>query len=190
MKFVTLALFLLLGVATLASAQQNACCAPEQWEGEASGIDRERSLRFFEYLSYDFTNQMLRVDFYADVKQKYYQGTLIERYDMGKSYLIDENGNCKSEALSGYLKEVCVPNGYQNSVQFTLGGELACTAYIYEDFQNISDFTVATDGCIPINGQFLQRSPHNATWEGEVTYWDITTGIRNPNVFNVPSKCR
>ena len=80
-------------------------------------------------------------------------------FQQGKSYLIDENGNCKSEALSGYLKEVCVPNGYQNSVQFTLGGELACTAYIYEDFQNISDFTVATDGCIPINGQFLQRSP-------------------------------
>ena len=191
MKLVV-ALTLLCCAISYAVAQQDACCTPDQWEGQIAGINRERGLRFFQFVSYDFSNQRMRIDFYADVNSQNYQGTFIERYDLGEFYYIDSNGNCKGQEVHGILDQMCVPDGAQDTYSFTLGGSLPCTSYVFSDFVNMSDFTVTSDNCIPISGQFFTRTPRNSnfTWEGDLNFWDITPGIRNPNVFNVPGNCK
>lgn len=64
-----------------ASAQNQGCCTPRQWEGDIAGFDRKARTRFFEFISYDFVNSQLRADVYADIDDRRLRETFIEKWD-------------------------------------------------------------------------------------------------------------
>ena len=66
--------------------------------------------------------------------------------------------------MHGILDQMCVPDGAQDTYSFTLGGSLPCTSYVFSDFVNMSDFTVTSDNCIPISGQFFTRTPRKHSY--------------------------
>jgi hypothetical protein len=178
--------------ATLVQGQgQHGCCTPRQWEGDIAGFNKKDRTRFFEFLSYDYLNARFRADVYADVDDRRIRETIIEKWMDGENrrYTVKPDGSCTYKLTERPFREACVP-AYNREFSFTLGGTLKSHGYHIEHGNETGIIIAAARDCIPINGVFFERHSREHGPNLDISYWDITVGIRDPLVFVVPDNCK
>eukprot|EP01095_Lingulamoeba_sp_RSL-Kostka_P008944 TRINITY_DN3053_c0_g1_i1.p1 TRINITY_DN3053_c0_g1~~TRINITY_DN3053_c0_g1_i1.p1 ORF type:complete len:212 (-),score=65.12 TRINITY_DN3053_c0_g1_i1:243-878(-) len=191
MKFVFV-IFLILNISFVFS--QEACCTPKQWQGFINGVSRtgngdsNHEYIINQHIDYDYTNKMARVDTFETDFESVVVQTIIERYDLGQIFIIDQVKNeCAYFNVKSGMPEACIYDGYNFAFEFTLGINLECVAYDYLRYPNFNDQVVVTkQGCYPVSGVLMERF-HSNKLGYLFNYHNITDGIDDPFVFENPS---
>lgn len=170
----------------------NPCCSPDQWEGYQFSFDEREHFRAGLNVSYDYTNKRLRVlieERTPNNKKKILEA--ISLYNNNTMYLIDHTSNtCTSEQLNESMIQDCVPKDAVLETSPVLGGSLKTNLYRFSrtDHDEDVDFIeVRTqDNCFPVD----VFAASNRFGVDENFFWDITLGIKDPSVFNIPPICK
>jgi len=174
----------------LISAAAAQVCTPVQWEGYEFNYDIEQHFRGGFNISYDGTNQRVRVYAREAVGDRHADFETIAIFSTKVLYEIDHIRNvCHKTALNAPFEPDCLPKNHTLEAQATLGITLNTNVYGF----------IINAGQDIVHGQIVLAAASNAPVE-EVTFdrrfgvdhsqfWDITTGIKNPNVFTPPAIC-
>jgi len=188
MKAIVFTLVLLFS-AVVVLAQQP-CCSPTQWQGSSFGQNLFNGNRFFNSISYDYKNQRQRIDFFADISFNKTIETIIERYDLGYVYVINPaTGACTYTPVSGTFHQACIPPYPTSTYQFTLGGSLLCTDYVFEVAANYTEFISTSSFCVPVRGFYIATQNNVIDNYAQWNWFDITSGISDPIIFSPPTGC-
>ncbi|XP_053390196.1 mammalian ependymin-related protein 1-like [Mercenaria mercenaria] len=174
------------------------CCFPKQWEGTLSVLMPNSSQGgLFSQdnvdISVDMTGQRIR---------EYVRSTgtiYLMFYKEGVGYMID-NSTCSKGSVSPWPSgAVCVPGDAKLLRKYQLGikEKMNVIDYIFitnsKTSGNMLEQTVrtVTDMCQPVEDKVMRKySEWNSTDVYTVTYENITPGIKDPSVFNIPSTCK
>ncbi len=160
------------------------CEAPNQFEGEIllTSKNSNKSPQTV-YLTYDFANRQQRFDYVTD------NITIIEKEEHGvfDQYTINSStGQCVFHAMSQPMEQVGVPSNFSSQTNFTIGGELQVTSFIYpasKKDDSGAELIFTTSRCIPV---FASGGSDD---HREAVYRNINLGITNPAVFHTPANC-
>eukprot|EP01116_Phalansterium_solitarium_P009153 TRINITY_DN23186_c0_g1_i1.p1 TRINITY_DN23186_c0_g1~~TRINITY_DN23186_c0_g1_i1.p1 ORF type:complete len:230 (+),score=85.01 TRINITY_DN23186_c0_g1_i1:63-692(+) len=181
---------LIVALALVAAVAAQQVCLPVQWEGYEFNYDIEKQFRGGFNISYDSTNQRVRV--YAKEAVGDRQGAFetIALFASKTLYEIDHTKNvCHKTALNQPFQPECLPANHTLETAATIGISLNVNVYGF----------IIQNGADVAHGQLVLTASGNAPVE-EVTFdrragvdhssfWDVTTGIKNPAVFTPPSIC-
>jgi hypothetical protein len=168
------------------------CVAPIQFEGEILLTNKNsKKPPQTVNLTYDFANRQRRFDYVAD------NITIIEKEEHGvfNHYTIMSTGECGFHLESELMGEVGVPSNFSSRTDFTIGGELPVTSFIYPATKKddsraraelifTSNINTSAYKCLPVFTSGGSNDPR------ETLYRNITLGIRNPAVFHTPANCK
>jgi Ependymin len=178
------------------------CSAPKQFETRVLLIGPPGSHTF--NWSYDFTN---RRQYFASLTETgAIASIIIQKFEPGGTfhqYQISPSGDCSYEELSGELQEFGVPDDFVSETDIMIGGSLAASRYAFAADNGYSEQESETDvftkqQCIPIfttHAQVIPRFRDSRRWfpqwgEGQkLVYEDVTPGIKNTSVFDIPADC-
>jgi len=164
------------------------CCAPDTFQSNVAAFQQlDGVVAANEYIYFDWQAQRLRVDVFETYNKSAYVYTILERYDLGQAYIIEKDGKCYNQSLSGKLQRMCIPEG--NVFKFVLGGSLQMSQYNYVNQGNWTQVSVTTSGCIPVVGAFLERHQSSDYGDLDWTYYNTELQITDHTVFNVPINC-
>eukprot|EP01112_Ceratiomyxa_fruticulosa_P010068 TRINITY_DN264_c0_g1_i1.p1 TRINITY_DN264_c0_g1~~TRINITY_DN264_c0_g1_i1.p1 ORF type:complete len:222 (-),score=35.39 TRINITY_DN264_c0_g1_i1:208-873(-) len=144
-------------------------------------------------MSYDFSNKRLYMDVYAwDYKNEKVEQSntkYIAQFAQQKLYVIDEKDKCTCHSLPVDMRRFCVASDFEECYSFTFGRDLECEGFNwmeeYNGKTNISINVILTkEDRIPI-----QFSHYSDVTEGQVEFFNVTSGIRDPTIFNAPQDC-
>jgi hypothetical protein len=177
------------------SAQRpSRCVSPPQWEGRLIEIDPSKRFERRANLSYDATNQRVRTideieegserDFYDEIslfeKKIHYSVNLKTR-------------QCNKTALDKEFRPVEVPlfANFTDEVYLGISGLIGAGV-----LENIFQGNDADKGrysgawtelyCIPVTDTYLSMSTGYVHW----SFYDVSPGIKNVDVFNPPPECQ
>jgi len=165
-------------------------CTPVQWEGYEFNYDVEREFRAFFNISYDATNQRVRVNTFANVDGRQARIETIAVFSAKTLYEIDHTANrCRKVALPEPFEPDCLPSNTTVELRATLGITLPVTLYRVtfgqgED-RTTGTATLTSSGNVPV--AVLTYNRRNGLDHSE--FFDITAGIKNPVVFTPPAIC-
>ncbi|KAK7482196.1 hypothetical protein BaRGS_00026545 [Batillaria attramentaria] len=184
---------ILLFVATLAAAQQpKPCETPPQWEGRFVRTDYEKKFFQAAKISYDENEKRVREieEIEIDNDRDYYD--VLYLHNMNKEYRLNlRTRKCNTTTLSRPWFPFGVPPEAEYDGEAVIGPVNIDNEHVtivrFHGRVAEGDFfgTVSFPDCIPINSGFFS----NRTGFVETTFFDITTGIPDPTVFNPPSEC-
>eukprot|EP00010_Vexillifera_abyssalis_P004376 CAMPEP_0201551184 /NCGR_PEP_ID=MMETSP0173_2-20130828/7407_1 /ASSEMBLY_ACC=CAM_ASM_000268 /TAXON_ID=218659 /ORGANISM="Vexillifera sp., Strain DIVA3 564/2" /LENGTH=233 /DNA_ID=CAMNT_0047961381 /DNA_START=49 /DNA_END=750 /DNA_ORIENTATION=+ len=182
------------------------CCGPQELhgviQGKAHGIQNGTMVfreTFYEHFFYDYEGKKFRVDFDADVDRTDYNGTVIYRYDEGTMWDIQPNGPCYWANIPSQfstMPPMCVPEHFDHSEAFVLGGEMFCTQYSYHfEVANTHDHLELTVShphqrlCLPVAGNFFEHlDAFRMNVPTSFTYLNLKDGIDDPFLFEHPAQ--
>ncbi|XP_078612059.1 ependymin-related protein 2-like [Branchiostoma floridae x Branchiostoma japonicum] len=163
------------------------CCVPQQWEGlqhmiMGQVISGQPNLVNVTYRqSYDFSNKKLALELLGSPRTK-----VIQDYNKMMQYVISGQ-NCSATKIIGDMFH-CIPASATHLQTFYFGG---MQGLLMDAWQVTAPglggdlvVDVTHDGCIPVAEVITNKEAQSMT---VLTYADITMGIRDPKVFNVPS---
>jgi len=167
------------------TAAQTGCTAPAQFEVQVLQISPVpgHAPQVVNW-SFDYINQRQRFQFLREsgaiastIVQTSISGTLYQ-------YQFTPSGSCTYKALPQELQQVVVANNFISQTDFTIGGTLLASQYVFPPAHRGSGplYVVTSDTCLPI---FTQED--NGT--KKKVYRNATTGIKDPSVFSVPETC-
>jgi len=193
-----------------------ACCTPPQWEGVmgsqggyAKGWFKRGVYGGYTAVSYDFTNKRSAV--FTKISSKDYKGKwyVVSIYDKdadegckgnGKMYVVDLKKNkCYTKRLRCGMKESCIPSEAKDLGTYFLGlkggyllhayqiekhGKMDCSLPISVSVQD----TETKGVCIPV-GETFQCRRLGVDFMEVIGFSNVTHGIKNATVFDVPKQC-
>ncbi|RUS87258.1 hypothetical protein EGW08_005010 [Elysia chlorotica] len=181
------------------------CCTPEQWEGEQTlfsgytGFFQRGLIKEFNDVAYDYSNKRSAVflryingDIEAKIK-------IVVRYDdnddAGMLYVDNYNrGKCWKKRLDREFRKCCIPKDAKRLGEYSMGlkGKYNATSYEIKGKRMNFILTVQTLGegvCAPI-GQLAAGRVGHFDVVRNVGFINITPGIKNETVFDVPWDCK
>ncbi|CAG5127806.1 unnamed protein product [Candidula unifasciata] len=182
----------------------SACCTPAQWEGQLSAIAgraegaRHEVILEFGEVSYDATNN--RSVIVLSFKGGKIDDTMkiLTRYDnssSGKQYVLDfKTGKCNILELRTPFRRLCIPAEAKRIGNFTLGlsPALKGTAFAAGG-KDVNVFVTVqeldNDTCVPVSESLYGRFGKADVVE-TIAFINITPGIKNETVFDVPAQCK
>lgn len=193
--------------AVIAVALSAGCCTPDQWEGGEgvevgySGYIKKGLIREYVKVAYDYTNKRSAAELFyenGDIKGKF---QMVIRYDdetdenKGKLYFVDlQKSKCWQKTLNKPFRKACVPDDAKEMGDYVLGlksAGLKATAYHINGKGFDATVSVSPLGkglCVPI-GEIVAGKRGRFSTLRTVGFSNITPGIKNATVFDVPSAC-
>jgi len=202
-SLLTLGLVLCFAVCAWASI----CCTPDQWEGYQPSVagyssrHRKGQTKEFAQVSYDFTNKRTAafMTFVDRDKEKKFQ--IVTRYDddmnddEGKIYVVDlKEDKCWTKKTRRPFRKACIPDGAKVNGAGYLGLEgkgLKITGYEVATHRVDAMVTVMNidkDTCVP-TGEVMSGSMKRVSFMRSAAFIDITAGIKNETIFDIPKAC-
>ncbi|XP_060582249.1 uncharacterized protein LOC132738677 isoform X2 [Ruditapes philippinarum] len=166
----------------------DACCFPSQFEGQLNilmpkennaGSYKEKDID----ITFDWTKRRIREYFPAE---GYVQLLFFEK---AVSYII-QNSTCSVGQLSPFpYGAFCVPDNAKRMKSYTLGmkKQINVTDYLYT-MDQMQILRTISDKCVPVADLYFQEKSNFITYM--VTYQNLTPGIKDEKVFDVPSFCK
>jgi len=173
-----------------AAIAQQRVCVPPVWEGLEINYDIQQDFRGFFNISYDSTNQRVRVFAAEEAGNRRGRFETIALFQSKTLYEIDHVANrCRKVPLNQPFEPDCLPSNATFATSATLGITLPVDVYRVQ-FGNGQDVVrgevvVAHAGNVPVSS--LTFSPRAGL--DHSNFFDITLGIKNPIVFTPPSIC-
>jgi len=180
-------------------------CTPDQWEGievSNAGYVHHRHpgyIKEWSRVSYDATNMQKAtfIHYNNDGNKSKFQ--MIVRYSAaneGKVYVVDEEKQkCWVKSLKESWRKCCLPEDAKKVDEYSLGlkgaGGLKVTGYYVEKKDMGVYVAVSTAGAniIPVtmisHGHFRETA-----FQQNVQFADITPGIKDASVFDIPALCK
>ncbi|KAI8506956.1 hypothetical protein Bbelb_153950 [Branchiostoma belcheri] len=178
LKFVAFALLL-----TVVSVSGEGCCAPKQWESLV-GIENTTAVdgmikvtQTYAMESYDFDRKKIAMVFPTEGFR------MVQDYDKQKLYIIA--GTYCSAIPWPYPMINCIPENATLLFSYEMGGSDGLMVNQYNldaflhDFKGSMQFT---DKCIPVS-----QTQYFDSYVTMFGFTNVTTGIKDPSVFDVPS---
>ncbi|XP_059179083.1 ependymin-related protein 1-like [Physella acuta] len=179
-----------------------ACCTPDQWEGAEASIGgwatkkRHGLLKEYIKVSYDATNNRTAafLDYVnGDFSNKY---QIVTRYDegVGKLYVVDlKKDKCWTKELTRPFRKACIPDSAKSMGEYYLGLEGGFKVSGFEvkgkSFQVfVSVQLLDNNQCVPV-GETVTGSLRKADFVQNVGFINVTPGIKNETVFDIPKAC-
>ncbi|XP_070531919.1 ependymin-related protein 1-like [Ptychodera flava] len=174
------------------------CCPPSQWEGyigETGGYvtDSKSDAGYISaYIVYHIDREMKKIAFDSQSTVGPTQSNVhtLQDFDKKIQYQV-EGGVCTKSALQGSIEDnACVTDRAQLQGKVDIVGMLANSyTYTAEGIDMNVTLTVWEKGCIPcgFNAVIHSQGAHSILNGG---YFNITTGIKDPSVFDVPAACK
>lgn len=182
-------------------------CTPPQWEGveysiggyehhrrpgmmrECSHIsydaEKKRIASFTNYINGDYENKFKMVVLYGAGKD-----------DGGKAYVVDmKRDKCWVKKIDKPFRTCCIPAEAVHKGDYSMGlkgkGGLAVSSYLVKKDKMTVYFAVSKLGkeMIPVS-EFNYGSFWDTHFLQGAGFGDITAGIRNASVFDIPKECK
>lgn len=175
------------------SCHADVCCFPKQLEGQLSMLySRATGSDLFTEInmdvSFDWTNKRIR----EYIPATGYLQLLF--FGKGVGYFI-KNSTCQVQKLSPLSdSEFCVPDRAKRMKSYTIGlkEKMTFTDYVFSPVKKGTigqQIRTITDDCVPVvDIYFMNRN--NYFEMVTYSYQNITPGIKDEKVFNVPSFCK
>lgn len=186
-------------------ALSSACCTPDKWEG-GEGVfgayaEQKKHGLIKEHIrvAYDGVNN--RTAAFVELRGGEHSTKLrvIVRYDNddgeGKLYVVDlKRDKCWVKSLKHSFRRACIPDDAKSVGDFYVGlyGGFKATAYEVRarDLEaTVSVEKLDNNQCLPI-GESLHGRRNKVDFVQHVGFFDITLGIKNETVFDVPRQCQ
>lgn len=186
------------------------CCTPDQWEGAEGAIIGYHGpgkhgglIREYIQVAYDFTNKQSAANLYYFNKGIKAEFKVIVKYDKecqdancagGKMYVYNvKDKKCWEKSIKGAFRKACIPEKakYMGDYYLGLEGGLKASAYEFDGKHFTASISVSSVGknqCVPI-GETIAKQGRYSTLSN-VGFLNITTGIKDPSVFDVPAACK
>ncbi|XP_067672391.1 ependymin-related protein 1-like [Haliotis asinina] len=178
----------------------NICCTPRQWEGvEAQVIGTLKNggtplLSETEIkVSVDATNNRMAFDEKVTANGYTVNVKVIQLWDRKTEYIIQQTGTCTRKQLTGDFPSGCIPDTatltgkhFEGSPQNKVTYNSYRIADAAKGVTIIADMT--TDTCEPIRQETFGYSGTEYYFISN-RYYDISGGIKNATVFDVPPAC-
>jgi len=173
------------------------CVCPTEFEGRIFEIDPGRGWALRAKYSYDFANARTCVleEIFdgASANRDYYQR--INLWKAKKSYLINlKDKTCQIEEIKSKFRRMGVPTNATFTASMILGSSASTSAGLpvnmwYDSWPGEGiDWWYGTYSdldCLPVSESFSM----NSTGYIHTTWFDITLGISDPDVFIPPPEC-
>jgi len=177
-------------LALLAYAAGQAICTPPAWEGYEFNYDIQRNFRALFNISYDATNERVRVYAFANVDGRENRIETIAVFSSKTLYEIDHVANrCRKLTINTPFEPDCLPTNHTLELKGTIGITLPVSIYRVVagagPEEVVGTVTLTTTGNVPVSA--LTFSRRDGLDHSE--YIDITGGIKNPAVFTPPAIC-
>ncbi|KAK0044501.1 ependymin-related protein 1 [Biomphalaria pfeifferi] len=174
------------------------CCWYKQWEGFVAqkhgvydSVGNFASVADIQgTIHMDYYRLMVVNDLVMTNASQVYALTSIEDYNKNVSYTII-SGQCYKAPLRGRLQDNCVPENSHYLGNHSYLGIVADTwilSYYSKILTTSVRMTVTRDECIPIQEMLLTISSTSSL--SFINMMNITEGIVDPNIFNIPSICQ
>ncbi|KAL0481873.1 hypothetical protein AKO1_011303 [Acrasis kona] len=184
MKFIVLALIALIAFAVA----QHQHCIEHSFTVTSLLLVPSKRYDDEHNIYFDADNQRQRLDVHEfEPEEKHF--TIIDRYDLKKSFLIDSVAKtCTVHPLSGELEPYCLNDNAKHVGTLSLGGQLKCDIYTQEAFGFDTRYVLASHSDIPIN-IFSKGVAHHDTAASIQEWYNYQHGIKDASVFDVPPEC-
>ncbi|BFZ17871.1 hypothetical protein BsWGS_20910 [Bradybaena similaris] len=201
----TTALVVVLACAVVALS--SACCTPDQWEGVQTAFGGYAStirpssgiISMDSAISYDAKNNRSASFITGSGRGEEFKLKLLTIYDnksgAGKLYVMDYIKDvCNTVILRTPFRRSCVPAEAKPVVNFSLGYAPAIKAVGYQipgkevqTFLSVQD--LGNNQCVPVS-EALYGTVRQVNIVETVAFINITSGIKNETVFDIPEKCQ
>eukprot|EP00058_Branchiostoma_floridae_P011362 XP_002596850.1 hypothetical protein BRAFLDRAFT_99749 [Branchiostoma floridae] len=168
---------------------------PSLWEARISRVDPEKRFSERARISYDATNRRIRIieEVNILVAREYYDVLFIHNTEPGTEYRLNlKTKECqKRDIVDAWRPFQVPPNSTFLGESYIGTGSIQGAGVQTQLWENVFEnedkyFGVYTAvGCIPIQEEFYSRRTGLVT----TTFFDVTGGISDPNVFIPPREC-
>lgn len=172
------------------------CCVPKQFEspGGALGLIDVNGKALKQTISmmtsYDSINKKT-VTKSTTIVENYPPTITVELkdYAAGKQYEV-KNGVCNKGPLTTTFPDQCTPANATYSPIVMGTGPHAVKGRIYNYmYSGINMTFIVTEDCVPLTEMLNGHSVASVEYWIALGYTGLTTGIKDPSVFNVPASC-
>jgi len=183
-------------VAIIAPLSAQSCCFPLQWEGQQSMYDVSCDRYTRSRLYSDFKNK--RIASYSVLKKhgvvEQYSKTVADLNTMMLYFIykIKDKTICQvskiRQAVPANLN--CMPASFKFMGGYHIGAgneSLALKTYAMVK-RKYKNYISVTKGCIPVRDRIL-FTPKTQPNLFDISWYNITIGIKNQDVFNLPPAC-
>ncbi|XP_060578669.1 ependymin-2-like [Ruditapes philippinarum] len=181
-------LFIAIISSVLAACHADVCCFPSQFEGhiidmEPTGNQNEPYTQTDIDVSFDWTKNRLRQYVAAE---DYLQ---LQFFGKGVMYTI-QNSTCKvSKLFPPPNGTFCIPDNAKRMKSYTLGIKEKISAIDYLITEKESQILrTISDMCVPVADIYFPLASND--FSTIITYQNLTSGIKDEKVFDVPSFCK
>jgi len=193
----------------VAPAAASVCCTPPQWEGYQgatagwSGRHKRGGVKEFASVHYDATNKQKAV--FMTLMERGFEKKVqvISKCEEGENgcrvYVVDlKKDKCWTKKKECGFREACIPDDAKAVGEFSLGLKGGFNVKGFEvrkrgHFGGVeAEVTVADIGnstCVPV-GETVTGMVKRVGFMQTVGFIDITPGIKNATVFDVPAACK
>lgn len=199
---------IILSLALCFIAACHACCTPSQWEGyqpSASGYSGRRKrggIKEFASIHYDADNSRKAIFMTLVTGDKESKFHIIQRYgdeneQGGKIYVLDlVRDKCWVKKTEKPFRTACIPKGSKVAGSGKLGlasgpGGLQITGYEVQKGTVealVTVYKINDDVCVPI-AETVSGMVKRVGFMSAASFIDITPGIKNATVFDIPKQC-
>ncbi|CAL1530440.1 unnamed protein product [Lymnaea stagnalis] len=183
-------------------ALSSAVCTPDQWEGTEASIGgwathkRNGLLKEYVRVAYDFTNK--RSAAFLEYRNGEYSNKfrIVIKYEgeVGNLYVVDlKKDKCWTKKLDRPFRQACIPEKAKAVGDYYMGlkGGFKVSGFALEG-ERVSAFVsvqlIDNNQFVPV-GEAVYGKLRKVDFVQNVGFIDITPGIQNATVFDVPKEC-
>jgi len=190
------------------AAACQACCTPTQWEGYQpsqagySGRHKRGGMKEFASVHYDAVKSRKAIFMTLVTGDKESKFHIIQRYgdddeEGGKVYIVDlVRDKCWTKRTRKPFRSACIPKGAKAVGSGSLGlasgpGGLKITGYEVEKGTVealVTVYKIDEETCVPI-AETVSGMIKRVGFMSTASFIDITPGIKNETVFDIPKQC-
>ncbi|XP_052798025.1 uncharacterized protein LOC128230066 [Mya arenaria] len=191
-------ILLLVGVVLLEGSFAKPCCMPDQWSavtvdtvGEYNRDLDSASLLYGSRTYYHDNNASAIAYFEVSdntTAHKHVSKHVIKNFKQMKMYTI-VGKTCTTEDLQNKMPPACIPDDATSFGHHMYPGGVSVDTWFWKDSSSGASVRlgVSSDRCLPITESNLSSGPDYILRTS--LYQNVTTGIRDPMAFFVPTFC-